>query len=87
MSLAPTHVCLSVRPLVRWSVRDTFEFSIISASLVALREKLKREDPNYFCVFSESVFSESVCSESVFFESIFSESVFFESIFSERVFF
>ena len=38
MSLAPTHVrCKSVRP----SVRDTFGFSILSASLVALREKFE----------------------------------------------
>ena len=55
-SLAPTHVCLSVGPLVILS-----NFQSVS-SLVALREKLKREDLNYFCVFSESVFSESVFS-------------------------
>ena len=47
-------------PSVRWSVRPShFWISNLSASLVALREKLKREDPNYFCVFSESVFSKS----------------------------
>ena len=42
-SLAPTHVCLSVGPLVRWSY---FQISILSASLVALSEKLKNADPN-----------------------------------------
>ena len=42
-------VCPLVRPSVRWS---HFRISTLSASLVALREKLKREDPNYFCVFS-----------------------------------
>ena len=41
VSLAPTHVCLSVR-------KSYFRISILSVSLVALREKLKREDPNYF---------------------------------------
>ena len=48
VSLAPTHVCLSVGPSVRPS---HFRISILSASLVALREKLKREDPNYFFQF------------------------------------
>ena len=79
MSLAPTHVCLSVG----WS---HFRISSLPEFPVALREKLKREDPNYFCVFSESVFSESVFFESVFFESVFFESVFFESVFYESVF-
>ena len=74
---------MSVRPSVRPS---HFRISNLSASLVALREKLKREDPNYFCVFSESVFSESVFSKSVFSESVFFESVFSESVFLERVF-
>ena len=63
-----------------------FHISNLSASLVALGEKLKREDPNYFCVFPESIFSKSVFSESVFFESVFFESVFFESVFSENFF-
>ena len=41
VSLAPTHV--------RVSVRDTFEFPFYQCvSLVALREKLKKADPNYF---------------------------------------
>ena len=44
-SLAPTQVSLSVRPSVR---RSHFRISNLSASLVAFREKLKREDPNYF---------------------------------------
>ena len=65
------------------SVGHTFGFP---ASLVALREKLKREAPNYFCVLSESVFSKSVFFESVFCESVFFESVFFESVFSENFF-
>ena len=43
VSLAPTHVSLLVG---RWY----FWISILSASLVALREKLKREDPNYFSI-------------------------------------
>ena len=43
VSLAPTHVCLSVG-------KSYFRISILSASLVALREKLKREDPNYFSI-------------------------------------
>ena len=42
-SLAPTHVRVSVGPL-------HFRISILSASLVALREILKREDPNYFSI-------------------------------------
>ena len=47
-SLAPTHVrCPSVRRSVRPS---HFRISNLSASLVALREKLKREDPNYFSI-------------------------------------
>ena len=56
------------------SVGHTFGFP---ASLVALREKLKRENPNYFCVFSESAFSESVFSKGIFSKSVFSKSVFF----------
>ena len=40
-SLAPTHVCPSVGKSYFW-------ISILSVFLVALREKLKREDPNYF---------------------------------------
>ena len=43
-SLAPTHVRF---PSVRWS---HFRISNLSAFLVALREKLKREDPNYFSI-------------------------------------
>ena len=74
--VSSTYPCMSVRPLVTLS-----DLSNRSASLVALREKLKREDPNYFCVFYESVFSESVFSECVF-----SESVPFKGVFSERVF-
>ena len=55
--VSSTYPCLSVR----WSVRPShFRITNLSASLVALREKLKREDPNYFCVFTESVFSKSV---------------------------
>ena len=42
-SLAPTHLC----PSVRWWY---FWISILSVSLVALREKLKRDDPNYFSI-------------------------------------
>ena len=53
VSLAPTHVCLSVGPLVR---RSHFRISNLSASLVALREKLKRDDPNYFFQFWVWVF-------------------------------
>ena len=45
VSLAPTHVCLSVHPSVSPSYS---RISILQASLVTLREKLKREDPNYF---------------------------------------
>ena len=82
--VSSTYPCMSVRWLVgRWY----FRIFSLSASLVSLREKLKREDPNYFCVFSECVFSKSVFSKSVFFESVFFESVFFESVFSESVFF
>ena len=51
--VSSTYPCQSVR----WS---HFRISNLSASLVALGEKLKREDPNYFCVFSESVFSKGV---------------------------
>ena len=40
-SLAPTHLCPSVGP-------SHFRISNLSASLVVLRENLKREDPNYF---------------------------------------
>lgn len=43
VSLAPTHVCLSVGP-------SHFRISILSASLVALREKLKKADPNFFSI-------------------------------------
>ena len=46
-SISSTYPCLSVRPLVGWS---HFRISNLSASLVALREKLKREDPNYFSI-------------------------------------
>ena len=42
-SLAPTHLCPSVGP-------SHFRISNLSASLVVLREKLKREDPNYFSI-------------------------------------
>ena len=38
-------VCPSVGPLVRWS---HFRISILSASLDALREKLKKANPNFF---------------------------------------
>ena len=48
-SLAPTQVSLSVR----WS---HFQISNLSASLVALREKLMREDPNYFVNFGSGCF-------------------------------
>ena len=41
VSLGPTHVRLSVG----WSY---FRISILSATLVALREKLKKADPNNF---------------------------------------
>ena len=82
--VSSTYPCQSVGPLVRPS---HFRISNLSASLVALREKLKREDPNYFCVFSESVFFESVFFESVFFVSVFFKSVFSESVFSKSVFF
>ena len=47
-SLAPTHIRVSVRPSVGLL---HFRISNLSASLVALREKLKREDPNYFLNF------------------------------------
>ena len=50
-SLAPTHVCLSVRWSVRPLVRPShFRISNLSASLVALREKLKKVDPNYLSI-------------------------------------
>ena len=39
--VSSTSPCMSVRP----SVRHSCEFPV---SLIALREKLKREDPNYF---------------------------------------
>ena len=52
-SLAPTQVSLSVRPSVGPS---HFRISNLSASLVALREKLKREDPNYFSILGLGVF-------------------------------
>ena len=43
VSLAPTHV--------RVSVRHTFEFPFYQCvSLVALHEKLKKADPNYFSI-------------------------------------
>ena len=42
VSLAPTHVS----PSVRWSIG--FPISILSASLVALHEKLKKTDLNFF---------------------------------------
>ena len=48
-SLAPTQVSLSVR----WS---HFQISNLSASLVVLREKLKREDPNNFYNFGSGFF-------------------------------
>ena len=41
--VSSTYPCQSVR----WS---HFRISNLSASLVALREKLKREDPNYFSI-------------------------------------
>ena len=48
VSLAPTHLrCWLVGWLVGWS---HFWISILSESLVALHEKLKREDPNYFSI-------------------------------------
>ena len=43
VSLAPTHVSPSVG-------KSYFRISILLASLVALCEKLKREDPNYFSI-------------------------------------
>ena len=52
-SISTTYPCLSVRWSVRWS---HFRISNLSASLVALREKLKREDPNYFSILGLGVF-------------------------------
>ena len=53
-SLAPTHVrCPSVRRSVRPS---HFRISNLSASLLALRERLKREDPNIFFSFGSGCF-------------------------------
>ena len=46
-SLAPTHVCLSVG-------RSHFRNSKLSASLVALPEKLKKGDPKYFSILGMS---------------------------------
>ena len=46
-SISSTYPCMSVRPSVR---KSYFRISILSVSLVALREKLKREDPNYFSI-------------------------------------
>ena len=80
VSLAPTHVSLSVG----WSVGPLVTLSDFQR-LVAPLEKLKREDPNYFCVFSESVFSKSVFSESVFFESVFFLSVCFQNFFDPKL--
>ena len=42
-SISSTYPCMSVGKSYFW-------ISILSASLVALREKLKREDPNYFSI-------------------------------------
>ena len=42
-SLAPTHVSLLIGP-------SHFRISILSASLVALRKKLKKTDPNIFSI-------------------------------------
>ena len=48
-SLEPTHVSPFVRPLVHQSVGPShFRISLLSASLVALREKVKKADPNNF---------------------------------------
>ena len=52
-SISTTYPCLSVRWSVRWS---HFRISNLSASLVALREKLKREDTNYFSILGLGVF-------------------------------
>ena len=56
-SISSTYPCLSVRPSVGPSVRPShFRISNLSASLVALREKLKRDDPNYFVNFGSGCF-------------------------------
>ena len=49
-SLAPTHVCLSVG-------RSHFRISNLSASLVALRKKLKTENPNYLSILGLGMIS------------------------------
>ena len=53
--VSSTYPCQSVRPSVRPSVRwSHFRISNLSASLVALREKLKKADPNYFSILGLS---------------------------------
>ena len=57
VSLAPTQWVVpmsDVSPSVGWS---HFRISILSASLVALREKLKKADPNYFSILGLSMIS------------------------------
>ena len=52
-SISSIYTCLSVSPSVGpWY----FRISNLSASLVALHEKLKREDPNYFSILGLGVF-------------------------------
>ena len=84
-----TYPCkMSVRPLVILLDFQTFGHPISVSGRP--RWKFEERGPQLFCVFSESVvsesvFSKSVFSEIVFFESVFSESVFFESVFSKSV--
>ena len=99
VSLAPTHVCLSVGPSVGplVTLSDFQHVSAFGRPTWKVEERgpqlFLREDPDYFCVFYESVdpdyfcvFYESVFSESVFFESVSFESIFFESVFSKSVY-
>ena len=46
-SVSSTYLCQSVRPSVGWWY---FWISILSGSLIALREKLRKADPNYFSI-------------------------------------
>ena len=77
-SISSTYPSKSVCPLVRWSY---FRISILSASLIAQREKLKRDDPNYFSILGLGVFDPIFFTQKTFFDkkNLFDPKNFFDT--------
>ena len=83
VSLAPTHVSKSVRPLVG----DTFELLESRLCDAVYFLSLLESKGEEYLIFSESVFSESIISESVFSEHVFFFKIYFPKVYFPKVYF